>query len=171
MTPSKKLHISIREENGNLVVTNNIQPKQVVRESSGVGLQNIKQRYELLTNRPITIKEDAAQFSIAIPILTKETMTMNTQDNFISEKRYAMAKEQVEKIKGFYVHLTIYLIFVPVFIWLNMISNSGFPWAIFPIGGWGFGVMGHAADTFNYNPFFGKDWEERKIKEMMDKDR
>ena len=97
-------------------------------------------------------------------------MTMNTQDTFISEKKYALAKEQVEKIKGFYIHFTIYLIFVPVFIWLNYISNTGFPWAIFPIGGWGFGVMGHAAETFNYNPFFGKDWEERKINEMMDKD-
>jgi len=57
-----------------------------------------------------------------------------------------------------------------VFIWLNYISGAGFPWAIFPIGGWGFGVLGHAAETFNYNPFFGKDWEERKIKKLMDDD-
>jgi len=171
LTPAKKLHISISELDGNLVVTNNVQPKQVVRESSGVGLRNIRQRYELLTDRPVTIQENANQFSIAIPILTKDTMIMNTQDEFISEKKYALAKEQVEKIKGFYIHFTIYLIFVPVFIWLNYISESGFPWAIFPIGGWGFGVLGHASETFNYNPFFGKNWEERKIKEMMDKDR
>jgi hypothetical protein len=171
LTPAKKLHISISELDGNLVVTNNVQPKQVVRESSGVGLRNIRQRYELLTDRPVAIQENASQFSIAIPILTKDTMIMNTQDEFISEKKYALAKEQVEKIKGFYIHFTIYLIFVPVFIWLNYISESGFPWAIFPIGGWGFGVLGHASETFNYNPFFGKNWEERKIKEMMDKDR
>ena len=60
VTPSKKLHISIEEIDGNLVVTNNVQPKQVVRESSGVGLKNIRQRYEFFTNRPVTIKEDAA---------------------------------------------------------------------------------------------------------------
>ena len=170
VTPSKKLHISIVEEDGNLIISNNVQPKQVVKESSGVGLKNIQQRYELLTNRPVTINENTNQFSIAIPMLTKETIIMRTQDKHISEKKYALAKEQVEKIKGFYVHLTIYLIFVPVFIWLNFISDAGFPWAIFPIGGWGFGVMGHAAETFNYNPFFGKDWEERKIKDLMDKD-
>lgn len=170
ITPSKKLHISIEEKDGNLVITNNVQPKQVIKESSGVGLKNIRQRYAVFTNRPVTINESAVQFQISIPMLTKETMTMKSQDTFISEKKYSLAREQVEKLKGFYIHLTIYLMFIPVFIWLNYISNAGFPWAIFPIGGWGFGVMGHAAETFNYNPFFGKDWEERKIREYMDKD-
>jgi hypothetical protein len=170
VTASKKLHISIIEEDGNLIISNNVQPKQVVKESTGVGLRNIKQRYELMTNRPVTINENTNQFSISIPMLTKETMIMRTQDIHISEKKYEQAKEQVEKIKGFYVHATIYFIFVPVFIWLNYISNAGFPWAIFPIGGWGFGLMGHAAETFNYNPFFGKEWEERKIQDLMDKD-
>jgi len=171
VTEAKKLYIEIEEKDGNLVIINNVQPKQVVKESSGVGLRNIRQRYEILTDRPVTITENQKQFSIAIPMLTKETMTMHTQDSFISEKKYTLAKEQVEKLKGFYIHFTIYLIFIPVFIWLNYISNAGFPWAIFPIGGWGFGVMGHAAETFNYNPFFGKDWEERKIRDLMDKDK
>lgn len=167
---SKKLYISIEEHEGNLLISNNIQTKQVLRESTGVGLKNIRERYELLTNRPVQITNDSKHFSVAIPMLTKETMTMNTQDTYISEKKYSLAKEQVEKLKGFYIHFGIYLLFVPVFIWLNYISNAGFPWAIFPIGGWGFGVLSHAAETFNYNPFFGKDWEERKIKDLMDKD-
>lgn len=95
---------------------------------------------------------------------------MNTQESYISEKKYEMAKEQVEKLKAFYVHFGIYLVFTPIFIWLNFKSGTGFPWALFPIGGWGFGVAGHAADTFNWNPFFGKGWEDRKIRELMDED-
>jgi len=168
--PSKKLYISIKEINGNLVVTNNIQPKQVMKVSSGVGLVNIKQRYNLLTKRPVSITQNEKEFSISIPILTKETMTVYTQDSYISEKKYAQAKERLEKLKGFYFHLSIYLLFAPVFIFLNYISNAGFPWAIFPITGWGLGVLGHAAETFNYNPFFGKKWEEQKIKKLMDKE-
>lgn len=80
------------------------------------------------------------------------------------------AKEKVEKLKGFYSHFTIYLIFIPIFICLNYFGGSNFPWAIFPIVGWGFGVAGHASETFGWNPFFGKGWEERKIKEFMDND-
>jgi hypothetical protein len=170
VTPSKKLHISIYEENGNLVIKNNVQPKQVVKESSGVGLRNIRQRYYLLTNRPVSIQQNDKEFSIAIPMLTKETTAMQIQETYISEKKYQRAKKRVEELKGFYVHITIYLIMVPVFIYLNY-RSTGFPWAIFPIVGWGFGVMGHAMEVFNYNPFLGKDWEERKLREFMDKDK
>jgi Ca2+/Na+ antiporter len=169
VTPARKLHITIHEKDGNLIVTNNIQPKQVVKESSGVGLQNIKQRYFLLTDRPVNIQKNEKEFSIAIPMLTKETMTMRTQETYISEKKYERAKKQVEELKGFYAHLTIYLIMVPVFIYLNY-KGGGFPWAVFPIAGWGLGVGGHAMEVFGYNPILGKDWEERKIREYMDKE-
>lgn len=170
VTPSKKLHITIFEQDGALVVKNNIQPKQVVKKSSGVGLQNIKQRYQLLTDRPVLIAEVNGEFTVAIPLLTKQKVTqMNTQEEFISEKRYIRAQERVEKLKGFYVHFFIYLLFIPIFVFLN-IKSTDFPWALFPIGGWGLGVIGHAMDTFNYNPLLGKNWEERKIREFMDKD-
>ncbi|MCB0451516.1 MAG: 2TM domain-containing protein [Aequorivita sp.] len=168
--PSKKLYITISEENGNLMVTNNSQPKQVLKESTGVGLHNIRDRYALLTNRPVIINESPKEFSIAIPILGENIQIMNTPDTFISEKRYKLAKKRVEKLKVFYIHFGIYCICVPVFIYLNFLSRAGFPWALFPIVGWGIGVTSHASETFNYNPFFGKDWEERKIRELMDKD-
>jgi hypothetical protein len=36
--------------------------------------------------------------------------------------------------------------------------------------GWGIGVIFHGMKVFNYMPFFGKDWEEQKIKEFMEKE-
>ncbi len=48
---ARPLHIRIYEENGFLVVSNNLQEKAVVKKSSGVGLQNIRQRYAILTNK------------------------------------------------------------------------------------------------------------------------
>lgn len=169
VTPLKKLHINIYSEDGNLVIKNNVQPKQVIKESSGVGLRNIRQRYYLLTKRPISIQQNNQEFSVAIPMLTTELTTMKVQETYISEKRYERAKKQVEELKSFYVHLAIYLIMIPVFIYLNY-KSGGFPWAIFPIGGWGFGVIGHAMEVFDYNPFLGKNWEERKMNELMNKD-
>ncbi len=170
VTPSKKLYITITESLGALTVTNNVQAKQTLKERSGVGLKNIKQRYALLTSEMLRIEHTDDSFEISIPIITKDIKIMKTQDTYISDKRYENAKDQVHKLKGFYAHLAIYLIFVPIFIWLNFQSNTGFPWALFPILGWGFGVAGHAAETYNWNPFFGKDWEDRKIREMLDKE-
>jgi hypothetical protein len=170
VTPSKKLFIRIFERDGSLVVENNVQPKQVVKESSGVGLQNIRQRYFLLTDRPVEINSGRQTFSVAIPLLTRKTSGASTQKVYLSSKKYDRAKKQVEELKGFYIHFSIYLIMVPVFIYLNYISTS-FPWALFPIVGWGAGVIGHAMEVFGYNPFLGKGWEERQIRKYMNEDK
>lgn len=168
--PSKKLHITITEVDGNLIVTNNSQPKQILKESTGFGLRNIRDRYELLTSRPVIINQNEKEFSVAIPILGEQIQVVSTSQTFISEKKYNLAKKRVEKLKGFYIHLAIFIIFIPVLIYLNFISQAGFPWALFPIFGWGFGILGHASETFDYHPFFGKNWEERKIRELMNKE-
>ena len=169
VTPTKKLFISIKEKDGSLLIENNIQVKKVINPSTGVGLQNIKQRYQLLTNRPVFIENDGNKFAVAIPLLTKQNTVMETQDIYINELKYERAKEHVEKLKGFYAHFIIYLLMMPVFIFLNY-RSTGFPWAIFPIVGWGFGIAGHAMETFNYNPLLGKDWEERKLKQFMEEE-
>ena len=36
--------------------------------------------------------------------------------------------------------------------------------------GWGLGLIFQAAKAFDWNPFISKDWEERKIKEYMERD-
>jgi sensor histidine kinase YesM len=170
VTPTKKLFISITEEDGNLLVTNNLQTKKAINPSTGVGLQNIRQRYQLLTNRPVFINKDELNFTVSIPLLTKQNTVMETQDTYINELKYDRAKEYVEKLKGFYVHFVIYLLMMPIFIYLNS-RSTGFPWALFPIIGWGFGIAGHAMETFNYNPLLGRNWEERKIKQFMEEDK
>ena len=83
-----------------------------------------------------------------------------------NESRYRRAKEHIDNLRGFYIHATIYGIFVVFFIGLN-IRSSDFPWAIFPIAGWGLGLLGHASQTFKYNFIFGKKWEAKKIRELM----
>ena len=46
----------------------------------------------------------------------------------------------------------------------------GFMWFLFPMFGWGLGLMFHAMDAFDWNPFLGSNWQEKKIKELMNKD-
>ena len=88
------------------------------------------------------------------------------------ESKYIRAKERVDKLKKFYTNLTSYVVVISglaaLNYWLNGFSYMWFLWAAF---GWGIGIIFHAINTFNLNPFFGKDWEERKIKEFMDEDK
>ncbi len=169
VTSIRPLHISVSEENGMLVVSNNLQQKQVVKKSSGVGLQNIKERYEILTDREVSITKTASKFSVAIPILTKQLTIVETQETHIAEKRYLKAKERVKAIKDFYTNLITYCIVIPFLWWINL-KTTDFMWALFPTIGWGFGVIAHGMEAYGYNPLWGKRWEERKIQELMDKD-
>lgn len=169
VTPSKKLHIEILESGNRLVVKNNIQAKQVVKKGSGVGLLNIKQRYHLLTDSEVRVEDNGVDFKVGVPILTAQEQKafVPSQKEFIADKRYEYAKKKVEALKAFYIHFAIYCLMLPVFIYLNVVSTD-FPWALFPILGWGWGILGHAAEVFGWNPLFNKKWESKKIKELMD---
>jgi len=92
------------------------------------------------------------------------------------EQKYIKAKKKVKAIKGFYVHLSVYLIVNAFLILSRTFSGGGFEdlweWqtyntAIF----WGIGVLFHAFNVFGMGFLLGKDWEDRKIKEYMDKDK
>ncbi|NAS32846.1 histidine kinase [Flavobacteriaceae bacterium R38] len=170
VTSNKPLHIKIFENKGNLVVENNLQPKEVVKKSSGVGLRNIQQRYAILTNRKVEINKGQAIFSVQIPMLTKQKNVMEVQQSYIEDKRYQRAKDRVDALKAFYGNLTSYLIVIPVLIFVNY-RTSDFPWVIFPALGWGFGLVAHGLEAYGYSPLLGKNWEERKIKELMDNDK
>ncbi|RNC90314.1 MAG: histidine kinase [Allomuricauda sp.] len=167
VTTAKPLRLKVYEENGALVVKNNIQEKQVVKKSSGVGLQNIRQRYSILTDREMQISDAGGEFSVRLPMLSKQISIVETQQDHIEEKRYLKAKERVEAIKGFYGNAIAYCIVIPALWWLNF-RTTDFLWAFFPTLGWGFGLTMHALEAFGYNPIWGKRWEERKIRELME---
>lgn len=167
VTATRPLHIKVFEQEGMLVVSNNLQEKQVVKKSSGVGLQNIKQRYNILTDREVVIEKNTLDFSVSLPMLTQQVSASETQKSYIEEKRYAKAKEHVKAIKDFYSNLIAYCVVIPFLWWINF-RTTDFLWAFFPTIGWGFGVLAHGMEAFGYNPLWGKRWQERKIRELMD---
>jgi hypothetical protein len=169
VTAEKPLHIKVAEVNGMLQVSNNLQEKQVVKKSSGVGLHNIQQRYGILTDRVVEIEKITNDFSVGLPILTRQVTMMETQQTFIEDKLYEKAKQRVEEIKGFYGNLISYCLVIP-FLWFINYRTTDFLWAIFPTLGWGFGVSMHAMEAFGVNPLWGKKWEEKKMRELMDDD-
>ena len=64
------LHVRIYSESGFLIVTNNLQKKLTLDvETSGVGLANIRRRYEFLTKEQIVVTEKDNQFTVKLPFL------------------------------------------------------------------------------------------------------
>ena len=161
----KPLHIKISIENGALVVSNNLQKKDVLSSRKGVGLENIVNRYGILTNRKVIVEENENEFKISLPILTKQISVMETQNIFNENLAYKRAKDKVEQLRGFYGNLISYCTVIPILILINL-NTSNFQWFWFPMFGWGMGLTFHALETFGYS----KSWEERKINEFMNEE-
>lgn len=166
VSEQKPLHIKIYIENNYLIVENNLQKKEVLQDRRGVGLQNIVNRYGLISERKMLIEESATFFKVKIPILTKQITFMETQNRYNENMAFMRAKERVEKLKGFYGNLISYCCVIPVLVFINL-QSGGFQWFWFPMFGWGMGLSFHAIETFGY----GKSWEEKKIQEILNKDK
>lgn len=166
VSEQKPLHIRIYIENNYLIAENNLQKKEVLQDRRGVGLQNIVNRYGLISERKVLIEENGNYFKVKIPILTKQIAFMETQNIYNENMAFMRAKDRVEKLKGFYGNLISYCCVIPVLIFTNQ-KIGGFQWFWFPMFGWGMGVTFHAIETFGY----GKSWEEKKIEEILNKDK
>ena len=90
------------------------------------------------------------------------------------EQKLERAKKRVKQIKGYYKHLMVYIIVNIILIAMEYINLdegevffrfSNFQTAFF----WGIGLLFHTINVFGKDFFLGNDWEEKKIKELMDK--
>lgn len=97
------------------------------------------------------------------------------KDNYTEEQKYLRAKKKIKSIKGFYIHLTVYFA-VNAFLLIARALGEGL--RIFleyesyaTILFWGIGLGFHAFGVFGMDFILGKSWEDRKIKELMDKDK
>ena len=86
------------------------------------------------------------------------------------EIKYQRATKKVGELKGFYIHLFVYIL-VNLFLFLfNIITSPDSLWFYWPLLGWGIAIAMHAYSVFGSGHLLGADWEEKKIREVMEKD-
>lgn len=163
-TSQRPLTIKIYTENGFLLIENNLMLREQVKESAGIGLSNIVQRYSLLTKQNVFIEKSADFFRVKIPVLTQKITAMTTQPSDES-MAYSRASKRVKEIKGFYSNLLSYCLVIPFLIFINLYTAPKFQWFWFPMLGWGIGLGSHAFQVFG----LGRDWEEKQIQKILDK--
>ena len=89
----------------------------------------------------------------------------------MDDKRYEEAKRRVKELKDFYRNLMTYVAVNILLIVINLITSPDKLWFFWVTIFWGIGIVLHASRVFILKgKFLGKEWEEKKIKEMMDKE-
>lgn len=69
VSQSKPLHIKIYSSEDRIIIENPVQRKKTVEDSLGVGLDNIKMRYQHLLAQEIEIDSDEKIFQIKLPLI------------------------------------------------------------------------------------------------------
>jgi len=58
------------------------------------------------------------------------------------------AERRAEEKLGFYIHFTVYCAVNAMLFFIWFFATKGFPWFLFPLGGWGIGILFHFLSTF-----------------------
>jgi hypothetical protein len=89
----------------------------------------------------------------------------------MNEEKYEKAKKRVEELKKFYGNLFTYAVINVILIIINLVTSPGSLWFYWVTIFWGIAVFLHASRVFVFRgKFLGEEWEEKKIKEIMEKE-
>ena len=84
----------------------------------------------------------------------------------IREAALRRAQKRVREMRAFYMSATAYAIVIPG-LWIVNLANDGKLWAHWATIGWGIGLTIHGLTVFAGKSFFGSEWEENKVEEIM----
>jgi hypothetical protein len=96
-----------------------------------------------------------------------------------TSERENSIRRRVHRIAEFYQHLFVYVIVIGLLWLLNafvvydevrVIKWSSW-WAVWPTFGWGIGLAIHGITVLTSWGFFSQDWEDRKVKVLMERER
>jgi hypothetical protein len=84
----------------------------------------------------------------------------------VDDEKLARARRQVAAIKGFYIHFAVYVLVLLGLVVVNVATGSPW-WVQWVFLGWGIGVAAHALTVFGGTSKAIADWEERKVRQLM----
>lgn len=91
-------------------------------------------------------------------------------EKYIQEKYYLKAKKEAEEIKSFYIHLIVNLFSFPIIVFVNLQFVPEFHFFWFALGGIVIALFFHWLGVFGFEYLgLGKNWEQRKTKEILNK--
>jgi len=81
------------------------------------------------------------------------------------EEIYREAKKRVEEKKSFRIHFIVYLCVNALLVIIWATTGAGFPWFVFPLGGWGIGILFHFLSVY----VFSRETDKREIEKEAEK--
>ena len=166
ISDQKPLQIDIFKEENYLFVQNSYQKKQTFEKSTGIGLQNIMQRYNLVSNLEINIQQTDKHYIVKLPLISGESLYTFQEDQF-TEEIFNNAYDRMYQLKEFYVTVFAAVVVIPLAIILNFFYLPHYKWSLAIVLFMLFALFINGVKTIN----FLKNWENKMINKQINKNR
>ena len=88
------------------------------------------------------------------------------KEKMSEEQIYEEAKKRVEEKKGFRNHLIVYIVVNIMLVLIWWFTGAGFPWFVFPLGGWGIGLLFHGLGVYVFSRRSDRQAIEREAEKI-----
>jgi transcriptional regulator with XRE-family HTH domain len=139
--------------------------QEQLADLSGLSVRTIQRLERGQTASVESLKALGAAFEIDFSDLKEPDM--NTSPNQSVRADEALALAHVRKLKGFYMHLVLYVIIICFLAFVNLVTYRHYLWFIWSALGWGIGILFHALRVFDKIPFLNGEWERRQVEKYL----
>ncbi len=140
--------------------------QQQLADASGLSARTIQRLESGHPGSIESLKSIAAVFEVDFSTLTTETgmtdKTLNSQDAL-----ERIAFKQAQRLRGFYLHLLMYLVINAGCIAINLFTNPEQLWFIGALLFWGLGLCVHALSVFVFDKYFNGEWERTQVEKRL----
>lgn len=139
--------------------------QEQLAEVSGLSVRTIQRLERGQPGSLESLNALAAVFEIDLERLKEPAMEAPRSNSLRPDEALALA--HVRKVKGFYVHLIQFVVVMAVLVAINLVATPRYWWFVWPLLGWGMGLVAHAASVFDLIPFFNGAWERRQVEKHL----
>ena len=83
------------------------------------------------------------------------------------EAEEALAFAKVRRLKRLYLQLVLYAAVITLLAVVNIVTQPGYLWFLWPALGWGIGLAAQALVAFELLPFLGARWEKEQVEKRL----
>ena len=155
--------------------------QEQLAEMSGLSVRTVQRLEKGQPASMESLKALASVFELDVSQLQQEQTMTNHEVNEVHAdatnqttkpqswitREEELAIEYVENLKGFYIHLIVFVVIMPCLVALNLWVSPQFHWFYFPLAGWLLGLLLHALFTFPILKVFSPEWEKRQVEKRL----
>lgn len=144
--------------------------QQQLADASGLSARTIQRIESGHAASVESLKSLAAVFEVHFLTLTETAMKDDTTKNETTSAQTAeerIAFKQAQRLRGYYLHLLIYVVANGAYAAINLFTNPDQLWFVGSLLFWGIGLLVHTLTIFVFDKYFTGEWERAQVEKRL----